>query len=273
MKTIKEKVSVIMPAYNEGDRITASLKETVETFNSFGCPWEIVVMDDGSTDGTYEQALNFARSFGEQIIVKKSSPNRGENLGKGRALKKAINYATGNYIVFLDSDMDLHPIQVQTLFDIMRLDSADVVIASKLHPNSVVIYPWHRRIVSGVYYGLVKVLFGLPCRDTQTGLKLFKTQVLRDVFPRLLVKKFAFDIEVLANAHHLGYKITDAPLDYKPKHGFGFIHPTAVLVTLWDTLAVWYRLHIIKYYDRIDYHRRKNLASKFGRMRNQVPGA
>jgi glycosyltransferase involved in cell wall biosynthesis len=263
MRNIKEKVSIVMPAYNEAGHIAASVEETINTFNDFGCPFELIVIDDGSSDNTFEILQGLSSKYPQYLIVKKNP----SNLGKGRAIKKALHYVSGDYVVFLDADMDLHPLQVQTLFDIMRLDEADVVIGSKLHPNSVVIYPWHRRIVSLIYFWFVKIAFGLPCRDTQTGLKLFKIKVIREVFPRILVKKFAFDIEVLANAHHLGFKIVDAPIEYKAKNKFGYIGLSTSFVTLLDTLAVFYRMRILKYYDRIDYHRRKNLAKEFRRMR------
>lgn len=263
MKNIDGKISVIMPAYNEAYRIANGITETIATLENSGCSWELVVMDDGSTDQTYEIAKNYEEKFPGRVVVKKNP----FNLGKGRALKKAIHFITGAYTVFLDADLDLNPVQIQTLFDIMKLDNADVVIGSKMHPNSVVNYPWHRRIISVVYYLLVKALFGLPCRDTQTGLKLFRTEVLRNVLPRLLVKKFAFDIELLINAHRLGYKITDAPIVINPKTKFGWIRPKAIMVTLWDTLAVFYRMFILKYYDSIGYHRRKNMAKEFRRMR------
>lgn len=252
-----------MPAYNEGDHIVSNIEETVKTFLDFGCDWELIIVDDGSTDDTFEKASGCALKYPGLITVKKNP----FNLGKGRALKKAIHYVTGDYVVFLDADLDLHPLLIQTLFDIMRLDNADIVIGSKFHPNSRVNYPFHRRIVSLVYYWLVRFLFDLPCRDTQTGLKLFKTEVLRSVFPRLLVKKFAFDIEVLVNAHHLGYKIAEAPIVIKPVRRFGVIGPRAVFTTMWDTLAVFYRMFVLKYYDSIDHHRRKNLAKEFRRMR------
>jgi len=187
--------------------------------------------------------------------------------GKGRAIKRALHYLSGDYTAFLDADMDLHPLQIQTLFDIMLLDKADIVIGSKFHPNSVVNYPGQRRIISYVYYLLVRLLFNLPCHDTQTGLKLFKTEVLRKVFPRILVKEFAFDLEVLVNAHHLGYRIAEAPITLKPQRRFGRIGAKAVFQTLWDTLAVFYRMRILRYYDRIDYYRRKNLAKEFRRLR------
>jgi glycosyltransferase involved in cell wall biosynthesis len=263
MKNLKEKVTVIMPAYNEATRIQSSIEEVAKTFNDFGCPWELIIMDDGSTDETYEKSLEVSKNYPRHLIIKKNP----YNLGKGRALKKALHYASGDYVVFLDADMDLHPIQVQALFDIMRLDNADIVIGSKLHPNSVVKYPFDRRIISFAYYLIVRILFDLPCHDTQTGLKLFKTEVLRKVFPRILVKKFAFDLEVLVNAHHMGYKIAEAPIVLNPQRPFGRLGLRAIFTTGWDTLAVFYRMHILRYYDRIDYYRRKNLAKEFRRMR------
>jgi glycosyltransferase involved in cell wall biosynthesis len=263
MKDLKEKISVIMPAYNEAGSITCSVEETKKTFDNFGCSWELIVIDDGSTDETFEILKQLSLKYPKQLIVGKNS----YNMGKGRAIKKALHYVTGEYVVFLDADMDLHPLQVQTLFDIMRLDNADVVIGSKFHPNSVVAYPWHRWIISFVYWTLVRVLFGLPCRDTQTGLKLFKTKVLREVFPRILVKQFAFDLEVLVNAHHLGYKIAEAPVVLKSQRPYGRIGSNAIYTTTLDTLAIYYRMYILKYYDRIDYYRRKGLAKEFRKLR------
>jgi glycosyltransferase involved in cell wall biosynthesis len=263
MKSLKEKVSIIMPAHNEESHIASSIEETIKTFNEFGCYWELVVMDDGSTDNTFEIIQKLSHKYPHHVIVKKNP----FNLGKGRAIKKSLHYITGDYTVFLDADMDLHPIQVQTLFDIMRLDRADIVIGSKLHPNSKVNYPFYRKVISLVYYWLVRLLFNLPCHDTQTGLKLFKTEVLRKVFPRILVKRFAFDLEVLVNAHHLGYSIVEAPIVLNSQRRYGRIRLRTIFRTLWDTLAVFYRMYILRYYDRIDYYRHKNLAKEFRRMR------
>jgi glycosyltransferase involved in cell wall biosynthesis len=263
MQNLRGKVSVLMPAFNEAERISSNIEETVETFKEFGCSWELIVVDDGSSDGTYEKALVCCVKYPELVIVKRNS----SNLGKGRALKKAIHYISGDYVVFLDADLDLHPVLIRTLFDIMFLDNADIVIGSKMHPNSRVSYPLQRKVISMIYYWLVRLLFNLPCRDTQTGLKLFKTEVLRNVLPRLLVKEFAFDIELLANAHHLGYKIAEAPIVIKPQKHFPLIGLKSTFKTGLDTLAVFYRMFILRYYDNIHYHRRKNLAKEFRRMR------
>lgn len=245
MKDLKEKISVIIPAYQEGALIKNTLLETIKTFDDFACDYEIILMDDGSSDGTFSEAQKIASNH-PQLKIKRNP----KQSGKGRALKKAFRYAEGGYIVFLDADLDLHPGQVQTLFDIMKLDEADVVIGSKLHPNSKVEYPISRKVVSFIYYLIIKLLFDLPVRDTQTGLKIFKAQVLKDVFPKVLVKKFAFDLELLANARHLGYKIAEAPIVLEQKRRYGRIGVVSMWQTGWDTLAIFYRMKIMKYYDR-----------------------
>jgi len=252
MRNISQKVSVIIPAHNEAERIVNNIEETVKTFNEFNCPYEIIVIDDGSTDNTYEEVKKLSHRY-KHIVVSKNW----ENYGKGRAIKKGCRLASGDFIVFLDADMDLHPGQLQTFMDIMRLNEADVVIGSKMHPNSILDYPLDRKLISRVYFGLVKLLFGLPIHDTQTGLKIFKREVIRKVLPRILVKQFAFDLEILANAHRLGFKIAEAPVVLNSKRDFGRIGLQAIYKTSLDTLAVFYRMHILHYYDRIDYYRRK----------------
>lgn len=246
MHRLKGKVSVIIPAYNEAHHIVANLEETVRTFDGFGYKYEIIAVDDGSKDNTFEELQRIAKRH-SHIIIERNQ----RNYGKGRAVKRGVRIATGEYIILLDADMDLHPGQIQTFFDIMRLDDADAVIGSKMHPNSKVAYPFHRRVVSTVYYFLVRLLFDLPIRDTQTGLKLFKAEALKKAFSRILVKQFAYDLELLVNIHRLGYKIAEAPVvlnsqrDWERRIGLRTIYAT------WkDTMAIWYRTYILRWYNR-----------------------
>lgn len=240
-----ERISILMPAYNEASVIAPSVHETVETLDGFGWDYEVVVVDDGSLDGTLATIERLAKTHGRLVVAK----NR-ENFGKGRALKKGFRYTSGDYVVFLDCDLDLHPRQVKTLFDIMAKEQADVVIGSKRHPASQVDYPWHRQMISTTYFFMVKLLFGLPIRDTQTGIKLFRREVLAKVFPRMLVKRYAFDLELLALAHHFGYRIAQAPVILETKRYQHRIRLLDILHTFWDTLAVWYRMHVLRWYDR-----------------------
>jgi len=245
MKNLDGKVSVLLPAYNEAYHIKDNIEEIIRTFDEFSCDYEIVVIDDGSSDNTFEVASEISK-IKSQVIVKKNL----SNFGKGRAIKKGFRYTGGKYTIFLDADMELHPGQLQKFFDIMRSNNADVVIGSKMHPGSKINYPWHRKIVSRVYFFLVKIMFGLPIHDTQTGLKLFKSEVLDKVLPKILVKEFAYDLEVLVNAHHLGYRIAEAPVAVDSKKRYGRIGLRSIYKTWIDTLAIYYRLNILKYYDQ-----------------------
>jgi len=244
MKFYKGKISIIMPAYNEGHHIYSNIKETQRTFDDLDTKYEIIVVDDGSKDNTLAEAKKAASGSGSLIVVKNT-----ENHGKGYSLKNGFNYATGDMVLFLDADLELHPGQIQTLYDIMELKEVDVVIGSKRHPDSKLEYPWHRRLVSFVYFFLIKILFGLPLRDTQTGIKLFKTEVLKMAFPKMLVKRYAYDLELLVIAHHFGYKIGEAPIVLNFKEKIGSVRFSSIYWTWWDTMAIFYRMDILKYYD------------------------
>jgi glycosyltransferase involved in cell wall biosynthesis len=235
-----------MPAYNESEYIESNLYDAVRTLSELGYDYEVIVVDDGSSDNTYLHAVKVLSRHPQKVRVVRYDVNR----GKGNALICGTTYATGNYVVFLDSDMDLHPEQLPVLFAIMDEQKADVVIGSKRHPLSKVTYPLIRRLYSATYYGLVRVLFGLPLRDTQTGMKVFKIDVLRKVFPKVLVKRFAFDVEVLTLAHRSGYKVVDAPVTLAFQRRYGRIKPQDVFCIFCDTLAIFYRMKILRYYDR-----------------------
>jgi glycosyltransferase involved in cell wall biosynthesis len=238
-------LSVLMPAYNEANSIAENVCETVKTMHDLGIDFEIVVVDDGSMDGTDAAASVALRAWPEHVRVVRCARNE----GKGNALVCGASYSRGEYIAFLDADMDLHPEQLATFFTIMQQQHADAVIGSKFHPQSKVDYPLVRRVYSFFYYLLVRALFGLPLRDTQTGIKLFRREVLDRVLPRVLVKRFAFDLELLANVHHFGYRIAEAPVTLNFQRVGSRLRLDAVWNVFLDTLAIFYRMRILHYYD------------------------
>lgn len=231
------KFSIIIPAFNEASRIAASIEEVARTLDHFGYDWQIIVFDDGSTDHTFEAAQKLLGQYSRQLIVQRHE----RNVGKGSSLKKAVAYADGEYIVFLDADLELHPGQIKGFYELLCLRDADVVIGSKQHPKSCVESPTTRKWMSFVYYALVRLLFRLPCRDTQTGLKFFKAKVLREVAPYLTVQRFAFDLELLVAIHARGYKIVEAPVVVSIKRAKRRIPLTDVIAIFFDTLAIWGR--------------------------------
>ena len=246
MQDFDGKLSIIIPAHNEGAHIASSLGETMRVADGFGCDYEIIILDDGSTDNTLQEAGNFASRF-PNVHVKRNMAN----YGKGRAVKKAFRHVNGDIVAFLDADLDLHPGQIRPLFYALEENKADVVIGSKRHPRSRVNYPWHRRIISSVYHILTRIMFNLPVRDTQTGIKLFKYEVLKKAFPKVLCKRFAFDLELLANAHRMGYKIIETPITLHFRRQLGRIGLRAIYHTWLDTMAIFYRMYILRYYDKV----------------------
>lgn len=239
-------ISVVVPAYNESDTIERTLRETHATMEDLGCPFEILIVDDGSEDETVEVALRVAADLPRARILP-----AGENQGKGAVLTLGSRAALGDLVLFMDADMEVHPRQLSILYAALSGARADVAIGSKMHPRSTIDYALKRRILSYGYYIFVRTLFRLPVRDTQTGLKLFRKEVLRRVGPRVTVKRFAFDLEVLVNVNRLGYRIVEAPVVVTRERDFPRVGVGAALEVFWDTSATWYRTYILRYYDKV----------------------
>jgi glycosyltransferase involved in cell wall biosynthesis len=240
-------VSVVIPAFNEAPLVEHCVIETVATLTALGLRHEVIVVDDGSDDGTAELARAVAGRYENVRVV-----GHQVNEGKGSALIRGARDAVGDLVLLLDADLEVHPEQLRLLRTTMAETGADVVIGSKLHPDSQLDYPLDRRILSRGYYLLVRVLFRLPVHDTQTGLKLYRRDVLARVLPRLVIKHYAHDLEVLVNVHRLGYRIAETPVVVTrvrpfPRIGFGDAWHVA-----WDTAAIFYRTYILRYYDRFD---------------------
>ena len=235
-------LSVIVPCYNGEGYICSSLKAIEDEVKNLAGSYEIILVDDGSTDRTFREAQK-VRSDNIKIFRYE------KNSGKGHAVKYGFKFAAGKLVSFIDADLDLHPRQISRFLGEMKKTGADIVIGSKRHPESMVNYPLKRKILSRIYQALVWALFGLNVRDTQVGLKLFKFKCLKDIMPKILVKKYAFDLEILANAHRLGYKIVEAPIELDFKNSSS-INTYAIWKMFLDTLAVFYRMRILRYYDK-----------------------
>lgn len=237
------KISVIVPVFKE-PKVGENLKTIEENLKKSFSNYEIVCVEDG----TQENSPQLKRYRSKHIKVL-SYPL---NVGKGFALSYGFSESTGDIVAFLDGDLDIHPKFLRLFVDLMDVVNADIVIGSKRHPLSKVNYPPIRRLYSRAYQTLVRILFGLNVTDTQVGIKLFKKKVLQKVIPRLVVKAWAFDLEVLVVAHHLGYRrIIEAPVEFKMRSTGSKINSGAVRNILQDTAAIFYRRYLLKYYDRV----------------------
>lgn len=247
------RLSVVMPVYNLADKIAANLQKTAELYERHRLRVQLVPVDDGSSDGTggvieqfaFENMATWRHVMITPVILKR-------NGGKGAALRAGFAKSIGRYVMLLDGDLDINPKQTPRFFESMRQNKSDVVIGSKRHRRSVVQYPWHRWLVSFVYFTIVRIFIGLPITDTQTGMKLFKRKVLGDALDRMLVKTYAFDLELLSIAHSRGAKISEAPVVIRFGSKFGALKPSTVKAMAMDSLAVFYRLRLLRYYSKVE---------------------
>ncbi|MCX7928157.1 MAG: glycosyltransferase [Patescibacteria group bacterium] len=250
MKSSRRFVSIVVPAYKAEKTIKENLLILKNVLDRIRYNYEIICVVDGVLDKTEQEAKKLEKKF--PGIVKVLSYEK--NLGKGHAVRYGMANAKGDIIGFIDAGKDLNPYGLPLLLEHFEWYDADILIGSKRHQASKVVYPWQRRILSFGYQMFVRVLFGLDVKDTQVGMKFFKREVLKRVLPRVLVKEFAFDIELLSVSHFLGYrKIYEGPVELKMEFGTSTIVSKGfwrtVLKMIWDTLAVFYRLKIIRYYD------------------------
>ncbi len=245
------RISVVVPSYQAEKFIVRTLEKVKNTLDQIRYPYEVICVVDGRVDKTYERAKKFARKFPRKIKV----VGYKDNYGKGHAVRYGMARARGDIVGFIDAGLDIDPNGLSMLLEHFEWYRADIIVGSKRHAASKVKYPWQRKFLSFGYQVIVRILFGLNVRDTQVGMKFFKREVLKKTLPRLLIKAWVFDVEMLAVANRLGFtRIYEAPVEMKMQFGGSsvvtskkFIKTIAGFII--DTLAVFYRLHITGYYD------------------------
>ena len=248
-KADSELLSVIVPAY-KCSTIYKDLQNINHYLQALNRPYELICVVDGkasSRDLTRKKAIQ-ARSANQVKVYYYK-----QNQGKGYALRFGMARARGGIIAFIDAGSDLNARGIGMALEHMKWYNADIIIGSKRHKASKVNYPWQRKIPSFIIQMATRILYRLNVSDTQTGLKVFRREVLEKVLPRLLVKRFAFDLEILGVAKRLGYtRIYESPVELI----FNFSSTVTYswgLSFLTDYLAILYRIYILRYYDD-DHH-------------------
>lgn len=239
-------LSLIVPVYKQEKTIVKDLKRILKRLDDTPYKYEVIAVVDGEVDKSAEKIKSINNQHLKLIKYKK-------NHGKGYAIRQGLKRAKGKYVAFIDSGMEIDPEGIVMLMEHMKWYDADIMVGSKRHPVSQVNYPPIRRLLSWGYSWLVRILFGVKVKDTQAGLKIFRKEMMDEVLPVLLVKRYAFDIEILAVAKRFGYnKIYEGPikLDYQFDSLVSAASMNTILKMLIDTLAVFYRLNILRYYEK-----------------------
>jgi glycosyltransferase involved in cell wall biosynthesis len=239
-------LSVIVPIYNEGPALRGNLQHISEYLSRSFPEHEIIGVDDGSTDETPKVLQECEREVPRLRFLR--SP---ENRGKGMAVRLGIDRARGTWVALVDADLELPIEMLEEFFRVQRATGAQVVVGSKRHPASQVEYPRLRWFLSRAYGRLLRVLFELPVSDTQVGFKLLHRPTVQSLSPALLVKRFAFDVELIVLLHRAQARFAEAPVRlHFSRPGGGRVRLPTVLNIVRETAGIWFRLYITGFYGR-----------------------
>jgi dolichyl-phosphate beta-glucosyltransferase len=232
-------LSVVVPAFNEARRLPATLASVTAYLDGRGRAYELIVVDDGSRDATAEVATRTLSALGERGRLLRLPANR----GKGAAVRAGVEAARGERVLMTDADLST-PIEELDALERACAAGADVAIGSRALDRSLVTrrQPLLREW-SGRLFNLVVQIFALPgIQDSQCGFKLFRGETAHDVFGRARSDGFGFDVEVLAIAKHLGYRIAEVPVHWRndddsrlslARGAAAFADPLRVRLGLW----------------------------------------
>lgn len=242
VEAVPPSVSIVVPYYNPGDRLRATVERLVCALDGTGLSYEIITVSDGSTDHSPHTLAGFAEPFVRRVSY-------ADNIGKGHALRTGLAMSQGRHVGFIDADGDLSPDLFRSFLAVMISQEADIVVGSKRHRDSSVRWTPLRRFYSSAHQLLVRGLFGLDVKDTQVGIKLMDRRVVADVLPLLRESRFALDLELLVLARHLGYtRILEQPVRIEDR-----LDSTISVRRAWrllvDTFGVFTRFSIRRQYD------------------------
>ncbi|MDA8261390.1 MAG: glycosyltransferase [Actinomycetota bacterium] len=237
-------VSIVVPFYNPGPVFESAIREIVEVMEGTGVSYELIAVSDGSTDSSKDALVRLGISTIKDVYHLQRN-------GKGSALRTGLRLGKGEYLGFIDADGDIDPKALAGFISVLIAFQPDIVLGSKRHPASQVVYPPARRLYSFVYQQLIRRLFNLSIHDTQTGVKLCRREVIERALPLMVEKRFAFDLELFVVARRLGYdKFVEAPVIIRDRFS-STVNMIAVARTLLDTLAIFYRERVLHFYDRV----------------------
>ncbi len=205
----------VIPAYNEGSRILRTLEAVAQFYRSMPYDFDVIVVNDGSTDNTMKIVETFCESNPEFRAA-----GYPINQGKGAAVKVGMMQATGELILFMDADLATPLEETDKLVSAIE-SGADIAIGSRplKESNLEIRQPWYREQLGRLFNFAVQSLSIRGIKDTQCGFKIFKKHAAHDIFSRTKLNRFGFDFEALMTGRDLGYKIAEIPIRWSHQEG------------------------------------------------------
>ena len=206
----RKHLSIVIPAYNEENRIGKTIDKILHYINNQKYPYEIIIIDDGSIDETVSVVMK-SMEHNEHIKLLNNKINK----GKGYCIKKGILEANGKYVLFTDADLSTPVEEVEKLLSQLE-KGYDIAIGSRSLAGSDIILrqPLYRELMGKVFNRFVRLLAVKEFVDTQCGFKLFRRDAARTIFKEQRLNGFAFDVEILYLARKNGFKIKEVPIKW-----------------------------------------------------------
>jgi len=235
-------LSVVIPAYNEEKRLPPTLKEVVEYLKKQNFSWEVLVVNDGSSDNTAKVVAEFAQSHPNVRLIDNKT-----NQGKGAVVKQGMLEAKGEWRLFMDADNSTPISEVEELWPFIK--DYEVIIGSRYVQGSKITekQPFIRRFISRAGNILIQLLILPGIQDTQCGFKMFSQKATETVFPKQRFMRWSFDMEILAIAKRAGFKIKEVPVVWRNAPQSKLKAVKAALRTLKDLLLIKWNLLTGKY--------------------------
>lgn len=204
-------ISIVIAAFNEEKRIGASLRKIADYFSRSGEEYEVIVVDDGSVDGTSDTVKEFDHIYPKLELVRYE-----RNRGKGYALRQGVLASEGDLVLVTDADLSTPIEEIEKLAHLIRNGECEVAIGSRVLALSEILkkQPFWRRGMGKIFNKIVKLVVIDDFNDTQCGFKLFTGSAARSLFREATIDRFAYDVEILALAKKRGYRILDVPIKW-----------------------------------------------------------
>lgn len=248
-------LTIVLPSYNPGARVVNTVGEIRRDLITSGVDVQIVVVSDGSTDGSVDALNQIHESWFTHVALK-------ENSGKGSALRTAFAGLTTKYVGFIDADGDIPVSLLPKMIDTIASNQADVVFGSKWHPDSVLAISPGRKFVSTIHHLFQASLFKIDISDTQVGIKIYNNEALQMVLPTLREKTFSLDIEIFVAMVAYGHQnFIEMPVVIQ-RAGGSTVSLANVIKSLVDLIRIFWRSRIGLNYEAMAYETKTNLSKR-----------
>jgi glycosyltransferase involved in cell wall biosynthesis len=235
-------MTIIIPVHNEESRLVTCLKRTVEYCKSQSWDYELILVEDGSIDGTVKLINDFISCDNRIKLI--SNKNR---LGKGKAIRNGVSLAGKEHIGYMDADLSAGPSEFKRL--LLFIDQFDIVVGSRILRGGLppIKRPFIRTLLSRCYSKLFRTLFKeVQVYDPQCGLKLFKFNAAHTLLNKIETSGFAFDCEVIVKAQKLGLTVKEVPINWEHDYGSKIRVLNEIVAMGSDLLKVWYKIKVLR---------------------------